>query len=145
MDDSQVTTVRGGYHVTLNGKPHFVNKQRHCSCHKQNCPAIRAVAAYLRAGGQRAPELAEGTKMPDRTCPICGAPATGTTQQWRCTQSNEHYHRFRVNQIRAAAAQRLVWLKEHDPYQYELAMFFMDDAARSAFLAAHALTYPASA
>lgn len=143
MNDLQIVTVRGGYHVMLNGRRHFVNKRRQCSCHRPACPAVKAVADYLRAGGQRAPELVEA--KPSLVCLICGAPATGTSQLWRCSQDRDHYHIFRVNQIRAAAAQRLAWLKEHEPYQYELAMFFMDDAARPAFLAAHALTYPASA
>jgi hypothetical protein len=36
---------------------HTVNKQRSCSCPlKETCPAIEAVAEYLRNGGQRAPD-----------------------------------------------------------------------------------------
>ena len=36
---------------------HTVNKQRSCSCSlKETCPAIEAVAEYLRNGGQRAPD-----------------------------------------------------------------------------------------
>lgn len=36
---------------------HIVNKRRRCSCPwKETCPAVEAVAEYLRNGGQRAPD-----------------------------------------------------------------------------------------
>ena len=52
---------------------HLVDKQRRCSCEQSEqspgdrpCPAIEAVAEYLRSGGPRAPN-------PMPACPICGA------------------------------------------------------------------------
>ncbi len=67
---------------------HTVNKQRSCSCPlKETCPAIEAVAEYLRNGGQRAPD-------PMPPCPICGAETVRDRKWdgkytkelgWRCT------------------------------------------------------------
>jgi hypothetical protein len=74
---------------------HLVDKQRSCSCPlKETCPAIDAVAEYLRNGGERAPD-------PLPACPICGAETlrdplwdshyTGEPG-WRCTVGGLAHH-----------------------------------------------------
>ncbi len=56
------------YHVKLEYESDFkvVTKDRVCSCGKTKCAHVKAVAAYLKAGGQRAPD------RPAPTCSICG-------------------------------------------------------------------------
>ncbi len=58
------------YHVKLEYESGFkvVTKNRVCSCGetKMKCAHVKAVAAYLKGGGQRAPD------HPALTCPICG-------------------------------------------------------------------------
>ena len=90
-----------------------VDKQKQCSCGgnaKRPCRHIKAVAGYLRQGGQRASETPEeraplrlcdkqddgpppGTPM---ACPLCGA----TVEQhgpdfWRCPKDPSHYWQWR--------------------------------------------------
>jgi len=61
---------------------HIVNKQRACSCTlKADCPAVDAVAEYLRSGGQRAPD-------PMPPCPICGS-ATVPYKDWNGKYTRE--------------------------------------------------------
>ena len=56
-----------GFFYTVNLGPdvhpsyHHVGKDRHCTCGLgADCPAVKAVAEYLRAGGERAPRRASG-------------------------------------------------------------------------------------
>ena len=144
MKNSQVITVRGGYHVTLNGRPHFVNKQRRCSCHNQHCQAIKAVTDYLRAGGQRAPEATATTPPNTFSCPVCSEPARGSleNQDWCCTVDRYHFWVWRVDRLRVARAEAL---KQASPYTLEVLSAFASDQTRATFLAAHTLTYPAAA
>ena len=139
-----VITVVGGYRVTLKGIVHMVSKKRRCSCGCHNCPAIGAVAAYLQAGGQRAPEANEPPKPNSLTCPICSAPAQGSLQlkDWHCTVDRAHYFEWRVQRIRVARAKAL---QGASPYVHEVLTAFASNEARAAFLSLHALTYPASA
>ncbi|MBU0491016.1 MAG: hypothetical protein KKB13_04135, partial [Chloroflexi bacterium] len=54
-----VVTVAGhAYLVTMADRStHRVSKDRRCDCPQgARCPAVRAVARYLRAGGRRAPD-----------------------------------------------------------------------------------------
>jgi hypothetical protein len=144
----QVVAVQGGYRVSLGKSVHVVNKQRQCSCARKDCPAIHSVAAYLRAGGQRAPDVQISLLREFSTgCPICGEPITGSLEQrrWACTANRDHYHVWWAERLRASQAEYLNWLKEHAPYRYELEMFFLDGNARQEFLNAHALSYPAEA
>jgi hypothetical protein len=92
---------------------HLVGKDKHCTCGGYAgrwCLHIRAVAAYLKAGGERAPE-ADGDdhvrdnkpsrtcggslKMPE-TCPICGAEIhCNGSRAWRCVDDSSHYYQWR--------------------------------------------------
>jgi hypothetical protein len=139
-----VVTVVGGYRVTLKDVVHVVSKQRTCSCRRPQCPAIPAVAAYLQAGGRRAPAaggVTEGTSFP---CPICQAQALGSLQlkDWHCTIDRIHYFEWRVQRIRTARAKALQCAS---PYVREVLSAFVSNEARAAFLSSHALTYAASA
>ncbi len=71
----QVVPHLGCYLVTLApGVMHVVNKNRACLCDLgADCPAVPAVADYLRSGGQRAPDLPAHRLIPER-CPVCGGP-----------------------------------------------------------------------
>jgi hypothetical protein len=56
-------------------KIHQVGKDKRCTCGLgANCPAVGAVANYLKAGGERAPDPPAGFySVVPRSCPICGA------------------------------------------------------------------------
>ncbi len=138
-----VVTVVGGYRVTYKGAVHVVNKRRSCSCGRR-CPAIPAVAAYLQAGGQRAPAASEPPKPNGLMCPVCGAPAQGSLQlrDWHCAVDRSHYFEWRVQRIRVARAKAL---QGASPYALEVLSAFASNEARAEFLSAHALTYAASA
>ena len=140
----EVMTVTGGYRVTLKGQLHLVSKQRTCSCRRPQCPAIPAVAAYLQAGGRRAPAAGSVTAGPPFPCPICQAQAHGSlaTRNWMCTIDRIHYFEWRVQRIRVAQAKALQCAS---PYVREVLSAFASNEARAAFLSIHALTYPASA
>ena len=141
---ADVVTVVGGYRVTLKGNLHVVDKKRQCSCGRQNCPAIQVVAAYLHAGGQRAPEANAPPQSNSLTCPICQSPARGSldAKNWTCTVDRTHFFVWRTNQLRAARAEAL---KVASPYALEVLSAFASNEARAEFLAAHSLTYPAGA
>ena len=140
----EVMTVVGGYRVTLRGKLHLVSKQRTCSCRRPHCPAIPAVAAYLQAGGRRAPAAGDVTECTPFPCPICQAQAHGSlaTKDWMCTIDRTHYFEWRVQRIRAARAKAL---QRASPYVREVLSAFASNEARAEFLSTHALTYAASA
>jgi hypothetical protein len=89
---------------------HTVNKQRSCSCPlKETCPAIDAVAEYLRSGGQRAPD-------PMPSCPICGAETVRDKELdgkytkelgWRCTAGGvRHFLEAKAERIKKAIRQQ---------------------------------------
>ncbi len=72
-----------GYHYVVDFGPdvrprnHYVTKERRCTCPRgTDCPAVSAVADYLRKGGERAPEPPHGfyPYAPEK-CPVCGSPA----------------------------------------------------------------------
>jgi len=140
----EVLTVVGGYRVTLQGTLHVVNKRRRCSCRSPECAAISAVAAYLRAGGQRAPEASVSAQPTGLYCPICQAPAHGSIAalDWMCTVDRQHYFLWRVERLRQA---RTHILQSANPYTREVLSAFASAEARAAFVSAHTLTYPAGA
>ncbi len=89
---------------------HTVNKQRRCSCQlKETCPAIEAVAEYLRNGGQRAPD-------PMPPCPICGADTVRDRKWdgkytkelgWRCSEGGlTHFLQAKAERIKEALRQQ---------------------------------------
>lgn len=142
---AKVVAVQGGYRVKLGKTVHLVDKQRRCSCARKNCPAMHSVAAYLQAGGRRAPDAQVSMlRESSAACPLCGSPITGSLEQqrWECAANRDHYHVWRVARLRAAQAEYLIWLKEHEPYRYELAMFFQDADTMQHYRDEHALAYP---
>ena len=97
---------------------HTVNKQRSCSCPlKETCPAIEAVAAYLRNGGQRAPD-------PMPPCPICGAETVRDRKWdgkytkelgWRCTARGlKHFLEAKAERIKEALRRQQAAVSEHE-------------------------------
>jgi hypothetical protein len=120
---SEVVTVVGYfYHVELandrsqNHSPvHRVGKDRRCTCPLgDRCPAVAAVAAYLKAGGERAPDPPPGYyPVVPSICPICRAPAVFDNRLssvrrgagWRCTQAGGlHYWETHVQVLRQKLA-----------------------------------------
>lgn len=59
---------------SLHKSTHRVSKEKRCSCYRgADCPAVSAVSAYLKAGGERAPNPPPGFfPVAPSTCPICG-------------------------------------------------------------------------
>jgi hypothetical protein len=72
---ADVTAMRGYYLVRLTDDKtprHLVRKDKTCTCERGSaCPAVEAVAVYLKAGGQRADDLAAEHLIPP-VCPVCG-------------------------------------------------------------------------
>ena len=120
--DLQEATVRvSGYLYSVTLGPdvpphsHYVGKDKRCTCPLgADCPAVSAVLAYLRKGGQRAPDPPHGfyPLAPER-CPVCGAPAYFepklSSQRrgagWGCSKTGEkHYWRDRARLIQEALA-----------------------------------------
>jgi hypothetical protein len=76
---------------------------------KESCPAVEAVAEYLRNGGQRAPD-------PMPSCPICGAEVVRDRKWdgkytkepgWRCTAGGlPHFLEAKAERIKAALRQK---------------------------------------
>jgi len=102
-DQCEVSVVGSNYRViNLGTGIHYVTKEKTCSCGDPNCPAIRAVADYLRKGGKRAPEFPQ-------SCPICGAsinrdPSWDFTHShrpgWRCQKGGlAHFLEFNTRRI----------------------------------------------
>ncbi len=96
-----VSVVQWAYRVDygLGVRPrlHTVNKARRCQCVLgTECPAVLAVAEYLRAGGERAPDSPFDfwPSVPE-ACPICGGLTESDPglfsrehgQGWRCAQT----------------------------------------------------------
>jgi hypothetical protein len=107
---ANVIVVGSRYKVNLGPsvKPqvHLVDRQRQCSCILgKDCPAVKAVAEYLRNGGQRAFD-----SMPP--CPICGAFTTRDRKWdgrytheigWRCMEGGlSHFLQAKAREIQKA-------------------------------------------
>ncbi len=97
---------------------HLVDKQRCCSCELgSECPAIEAVAEYLRNGGQRAPN-------PMPPCPICGAETVRDRKWdgkytkelgWRCTAGGlRHFLEAKAERIKEALRRKQAAVSEHE-------------------------------
>lgn len=66
-NEIEVSVVGNSYRVIdSKSSTHYVTKEKTCNCGVPDCPAIKAVANYLRKGGKRAPDF-------PKACPICGA------------------------------------------------------------------------
>ena len=110
-----VSVVGYFYHVDFGpgyqGPLHRVGKDRRCRCPDGGrCVAVAAVADYLRAGGQRAPDPPPGyyPVAPGR-CPICQAeaffdPHLGSKRRgagWLCSKAGSlHYWEAHVRVLR---------------------------------------------
>lgn len=136
-----ISTVVGGYRVAYGDAIHLVDKSKRCSCGHPKCPAVQAVADYLRAGGRRAPERVDPTPR-SFACPVCGQAAHGCleTRNWRCSADDGHLWAWWAEQIKA---KRAAW--EPSPYTREVLATFGSNEARQAWLQEHALKYPAGA
>ena len=93
----QVRILGNQYLVVLDGHTHIVGKDRRCHTCNDVCTAVDQVAHYLKAGGQRAPDIVPPrARVPNSLplCPSCGAavavdhvldhPKHGPG--WRCTE-----------------------------------------------------------
>lgn len=94
---------------------HQVGKDRRCRCALgAECPAVAAVADYLRKGGERAPDPPAGFLLSaPETCPICSAPAYFEPKMsskyrgagWGCSKAgSQHYFAWRSELARADLA-----------------------------------------
>ena len=73
---AQVRILGNQYLVVFDGQTHVVGKDRRCHTCNDECTAVAEVARYLKAGGQRAPDIVPTrarTSSPLPPCPICGA------------------------------------------------------------------------
>ena len=91
-----------------------VDKQKRCTCGctgQRPCRHIRAVAHYLRNGGERAPEERPSIQVREKgplsgppavaivACPICDAPIERQIRgRWRCLNDSGHYFQWRGEQ-----------------------------------------------
>jgi hypothetical protein len=118
-ENAVVTVV--GYFYEVDFGPnhpnvHRVGKNRRCTCPAGvTCPAVTAVVAYLKSGGERAPDPPLGYyPVAPMTCPICGTDAVydrslGSKQRgagWRCNQAgSRHYWEDQVHALREKMAE----------------------------------------
>ncbi len=110
-----------GYHYVVDLGPdvrprtHYVTKDKRCTCPRgAECPAVPAVADYLRKGGERAPEPPFGfyAVLPEK-CPVCGAPvylerkltSRNRGLGWGCSKTGwTHYFHDRTRIIKELMA-----------------------------------------
>jgi hypothetical protein len=121
--------VRPGVYLVIEAvhgiglRTYAVGKDKTCSCGgtaRRPCRHIKAVAEYLKNGGERAPEprptkpkfsLPPTAAVPT-TCPVCGGEVQvlapyGPKPLWRCLNSNLHYWQWRGEQgVRAFLTSR---------------------------------------
>ena len=81
---------------------HRVSKEKRCTCYRgASCPAVSAVAAYLNAGGERAPDPPPGFyPVAPASCPLCGAETIydhrlDSKQRgagWRCVSGGSRHY-----------------------------------------------------
>jgi hypothetical protein len=111
----QAAVSVSGYFYAVNLGPD-VRPQFHCTCELgADCPAVLAVVDYLRAGGERAPDVPSGYyPVVPQVCPICGAQAyyvPGLSSRrrgagWACVQGSEaHYWLAHTNSLRQRLAE----------------------------------------
>jgi hypothetical protein len=105
---------------------HTVNKQRSCSCPlKETCPAIEAVAEYLRNGGQRAPDpMPPCPTLRSAQCGVCGAETVRDRKWdgkytkelgWRCTAGGlRHFLDAKAERIKEALRRKQAAVSEHE-------------------------------
>ncbi len=150
-----VSILRHSYQVDLGPsvlpRYHTVRKDKSCACELgKHCPAVSAVADYLRAGGERAPDPTDYWFRAPESCPVCGGPTqvdpalTGRRhgRGWRCLGDASHYWQRRAEAL--IAAQREAYAASPD-YPGLPGVPRMTTEERTAFLKVHRLGHPASA
>lgn len=101
--EMEISIVGSAYRVIdAKNRVHYVSKEKVCSCGSRECPAIKAVAVYLKGGGRRSPEF-------PAACPICGAAIfrdpvwdNRSTHRpgWRCEKGGlVHFLEFNTRRI----------------------------------------------
>lgn len=138
-----VSVIPGYYVVTYftrsGAKVNFVGKDRVCTCggnREKPCPHIREVEAYLRNGGQRAPEKdRNNSNNRGGTCPVCGAPVSFRGAAWRCEQDTSHYWQWRMERLKP------FFLDPNHPVKRGNAFYEMTPDEREEFLRRH--SFPA--
>lgn len=109
--DPPVYIVGTDYLAVIDGKAHLVGKDRKCHvCQPgQKCDAVKIVARYLKAGGQRAPDmLVSQRNVVDFKCPVCGSDVTRDVVLdnwrgigWRCKQGGyAHLYQHRYGHLK---------------------------------------------
>jgi hypothetical protein len=99
--------IKGSLHKSI----HRVSKEKCCSCYRGvDCPAVKAVAAYLKEGGERAPDPPPGFfPVAPSACPICGKdtiydPPLDSREGgagWRCIAAgSRHYWEAHVSVLK---------------------------------------------
>jgi len=99
--------IKGSLHKST----HRVNKEKRCTCYRgADCPAVSAVAAYLKEGGERAPDPPPGFfPAAPSSCPICGKetlydPSLDSKERgagWRCIAGgSRHYWEVHVSVLK---------------------------------------------
>ena len=88
--------------ASVRTRMHRVSKEKRCTCYGgASCLAVSAVAAYLRAGGERAPDPPPGYyPVAPASCPICGKetmydPHLDSKQRgagWRCISGGSRHY-----------------------------------------------------
>ena len=86
----------------LDHRIHRVGKDRRCTCPAgADCPAVTAVAEYLKAGGERAPDPPPGYyPVAPAACPVCQAETVYDLHLsskrrgagWRCCHGDSHHY-----------------------------------------------------
>jgi hypothetical protein len=121
MREAIVTVYREYfYRVVFNPdirpQTHLVGKDKRCTCGLgADCPAVVAVANYLKAGGERAPDPPAGFySVAPQTCPVCGAatyyfPNLNSKHRgagWICVMGGKaHYWEAHVRVLRTHLAE----------------------------------------
>jgi len=108
--------ILGNQYLVTTDEVHIVGKDKKCHTCRDNgepCPAVYAVARYLKAGGQRAPDaVPTRARTPDplSPCPICGAAVIVDHvldrlrhgPGWRCTEGGyAHLFLHRYGHLKA--------------------------------------------
>ncbi len=114
-EDARVTVSGYFYAVDfgydIRSPQHRVGKDRRCTCSLgADCPAVQAVADYLKAGGARAPDPPPGYfPVAPAACPVCGAETYYVASLnskhrgagWACVKGGKtHYWEAHTNVLR---------------------------------------------
>jgi hypothetical protein len=118
----RIKTHAGYYEVAVGSskgvRAYFVDKSKSCTCGKDACGHVDAVAAYLKAGGQRAKEATRDrvrAALLLGACPICTA-LTDNQAVWRCSRGGyKHYFQWLDETVHKGAVRK--WHTEHNAAQ----------------------------